>query len=138
MTRVPRRDLLKTGAVAGALAPNITVAATMPNHKPIPNSYSNASSRARLLLDFDWRFHLGHAADPAKDFGFGLNQRTFAKAGQDVAAAAVADFDVSDWSKIDLPHDWAVELPFVPSANLDPKLEEDPRAAHGFRPLGRQ
>jgi beta-galactosidase len=140
MTRVTRRDLLKSGAIAGALgtAPNVVVAATTQNRKAPPFSYPNASSRARLLLDFGWRFHLGHAEDPAKDFAFGLNQRTFAKAGRDVAAAAAVDFDDGDWSKIDLPHDWAVELPFAPSADFDSKLEEDPRAAHGFKPLGRE
>ena len=30
----------------------------------------NPALRERLLLDFDWRFHFGHANDPAKDFGF--------------------------------------------------------------------
>ncbi len=89
------------------------------------------------MLDFAWRFHLGHADDPAKDFGFGKDQETFAKAGEDVASAADLDFDDNAWTAVDLPHDWAVELRFVPSVALDPSVEEDPRAAHGFRPLGR-
>jgi len=29
------------------------------------------SRRERFLLDFGWRFHLGHACDPSRDFGFG-------------------------------------------------------------------
>ena len=35
-------------------------------------------------MDFGWRFALGHAADIARDFNFGLNQRTFAKQGVNV------------------------------------------------------
>jgi len=137
VARVTRRDLLKSGAVAGALG---TTSAALAAQEPAlePSRYSVAASREKLLLDFDWRFHLGHAEDPQQDFGFGLDQRTYAKAGQGVALAAAADFDDSGWTKINLPHDWAVELPFVPSTDLDPKLDEDPRAAHGFRPLGRE
>ncbi len=134
-----RRDVIKSGAVA-------TAGATMPAHavpvrrKPrahMPVASIEPKVRERLLLDFGWRFHLGHACDPAKDFGFGLEQNTFAKAGKGVALAADADFDDKDWQNVNLPHDWAVELPFVPSAN-PPAADEDPRAAHGFKPLGRE
>jgi beta-galactosidase len=87
-------------------------------------------------MDFDWRFALGHALDIGRDFGFGLNQRTFAKQGVNVAAAAALDFDDSAWRRVQLPHDWAVELPFTPSTGEIP--EWDPRADHGFKPLGRE
>jgi beta-galactosidase len=97
-----------------------------------------ASIRETLLLDFGWKFHLGHAAEPSADFGFGANQRTFAKAGYGIAACADADFKDDDWSAINLPHDWAVELPFVPSPKTYKPDEEDPRAAHGFKPVGRE
>lgn len=136
-----RRDAMKAGAA-------ITAAVTAPasakpaNHAAatgVADAKIEAAVRERLLLDFGWRFHLGHADDPAKDFGFGLNQHTFAKAGNGVALAAEPDFKDSDWQAINLPHDWAVDLPFVPSIDppTDPK-EDDPRAAHGFKPLGRE
>ena len=48
--------------------------------------------REKLLLDFGWKFHLGHASDPASDFDFGANQRTYAKAGQGVTSCAAPDF----------------------------------------------
>jgi beta-galactosidase len=38
-------------------------------------------------------------------------------------------FDSSGWSRIDLPHDWAVDLPFVNHAHL---------ASRGYKPLGRE
>ena len=83
-----------------------------------------------LLLDFGWRFALGNANDPDKDFGFGKLRRegTFAKAGH-VDGPAAPRFDDSAWRKVDLPHDWAVDLPFV----NDPILVE-----HGGKPLGRE
>jgi beta-galactosidase len=86
--------------------------------------------RERLLLDYGWRFALGNANDPEKDFGFGKLRRegTFAKSGL-VDGPAARRFDDSAWRKVDLPHDWAVELPFV----NDPILVE-----HGAKPLGRE
>ena len=86
--------------------------------------------RERLLLDYGWRFALGNANDPDKDFGFGKLRRegTFAKAGR-VDGPAAPKFDDSAWRKVDLPHDWAVELPFV----NEPTLVE-----HGAKPLGRE
>lgn len=81
-----------------------------------------------------WKFHLGHAADVEKDFGFGRDQRTFAKAGV-AADGAMAKFDDKNWAGVLVPHDWAVGLPFAP-----PKAapgNADARAAHGFKAIGR-
>jgi beta-galactosidase len=84
--------------------------------------------RERLLLDFGWRFHFGNANDPARDFGFGgARAGNFQKTGGFIAASSLA-FDDSDWREVDLPHDWAIELPF----ENDPAL-----ASKGFYPLGR-
>jgi beta-galactosidase len=129
-----RRGLLKSGIAVAAATANAEAGGTTAS---IANPPSVDMLRERLLLDFAWRFHLGHADDPARDFGFGKDQRTLAKAGDDVASAADLQFDDSAWTAIDLPHDWAVELPFVPSAALDPSVTEDPRAEHGFKALGR-
>ena len=87
------------------------------------------SLRERLLLDFGWRFHLGHASDPSRDFGFGAieEELTFAKSGG-MPKMTRLSFDDSGWQAIDVPHDWAVELPFknVPESS-----------DHGSKPLGR-
>ncbi|MDP1631688.1 MAG: beta-galactosidase GalA [Caulobacter sp.] len=141
MASPTRRDLITSAAtvaaVAAAGAPTVSKAAGKAG-VTVAALPDDLSPRQRLLLDFDWRFALGHAQDPARDFGFGLDQRTYAKAGTKVAAAADPDFDDSGWRRVQLPHDWAVDLPFVPSRDLDPKVEDDPRAAHGFKPLGRE
>jgi beta-galactosidase len=121
MSNWTRRDLLKAGA-AGPLMPPLGGAAAGPQAKePL-----SLKSRERLLLDFGWRFSLGHANDPARDFGFGRGS-AFAKSGQ-FCRPSRADFDDSKWRAIDLPHDWAVELPFVEDRQMN---------EHGAKPLGR-
>jgi len=89
----------------------------------------SGAGRERLLLDFGWRFHLGNANDPAKDFGYGSGMSgNFQKTGNFLPAAA-GPFDDSAWRPVDLPHDWAIELPFTNDQSLESK---------GFYPLGRK
>src|ERR1700744_2784646 len=85
-----------------------------------------ASPREKILMDFDWRFALGHATDVDKDFGFGETYFFNAKAGATDGPAAER-FDDRGWRSVDLPHDWAVELPF----------DEHSDGGHGFKPVGR-
>ncbi len=87
-----------------------------------------ASTRERKLLDFGWKFHLGNAADPAQDFGFGAGMG-LAKAGEAFGAAG-RRFDDSGWRDVNLPHDWVVELPFSQS-------DDGLHVAHGSKPVGR-
>ena len=129
-----RRDFLKTGLAASALAAKPGVARQFAlNNSQDPKGVdlhdAPTSPRERLLLDFGWRFHLGHACDPAKDFDFGAPSRggQFAKA-YDFLPAANPDFDDSPWRPIDLPHDWAVELPFESGLSF---------RADGAKPVGR-
>jgi len=86
--------------------------------------------KGRLLTNFDegWRFAFGHAADPARDFNFTVSN-IFAKTGKAEGSAIDPRFDDSQWRKLTLPHDWAVELPFVKSDNFDVM-------AHGYKPVG--
>jgi beta-galactosidase len=83
--------------------------------------------REHLLFDFGWKFQFGHGSDPARDLGFGNSQGDFAKTGE--FDFAKDKFDDSKWRTLDLPHDWAVELPFVRDESL---------RTHGFKPLGRR
>ena len=83
--------------------------------------------RERLLMDRGWRFALGHAADPAKDFEF-ARDRSLVKAGEARGAAGFA-FDDSHWRVVDLPHDWAIELPIV-------QKDDRENAEHGFYAIG--
>ncbi|MFC1738867.1 beta-galactosidase GalA [Planctomycetota bacterium] len=87
------------------------------------------SPRQRLSMDFGWRFNLGHTSDIKLDFGYG-GSRTFAKTGSSYNSdtALGINFDDSGWRKVDLPHDWAVELDFSPEADR----------SHGFKMVGRK
>ena len=123
-----RRDLLKTGIVAPAAA------AAMPplseeqqaSAASANETEQGAAHRERLSLDSGWRFHFGHANDSTRDFSFGRSG-TFSKTGNFIAPGR-SNYDDSDWKAVDLPHDWAVELPF----QNDPALQ-----SRGFYPMGR-
>ena len=97
----------------------------------------------RTRFDTGWRFAFGHLNDVEKDFGYGGDLRTYAKQGIDATPVAKADYDDSQWRPVTLPHDWAVELPFVhkePKTPLKPDDHGavwDPAANHGYKPLGR-
>src|ERR1017187_8055475 len=117
-----RRDLLKSTLAASAAAAgqsNAGAQSQPATARPADAqpAAAPAAARERLLLDFGWRFHLGHANDPAQDFGWGSGGGTFAKSGNTVPAAR-ANFDDSGWRKLDLPHDWAIELPFENNPSL--------------------
>ena len=140
MKTFSRRDLLKTGLLApaavaavhgmGPVGAAMEVAPEPAFDPPLRDADDRAmktAGRERLLLDPGWRFHFGHASDPARDFGFGGQTGNFQKTGNFMAAGTIA-FDDGDWRTLDLPHDWAVELPF----RNDPAL-----ASKGFYPLGR-
>ncbi len=77
---------------------------------------SEAAPRERLSLDAGWRFHLGN------EWGSG---QSLAKAGTGLGPAGEW-YSVASWRRVDLPHDWAIELPFDPKAD----------GSHGFKPVG--
>jgi len=83
--------------------------------------------REHLLFDFGWKFFQGHASDPLRDLGFGKGQGDFAKSGE--FHFSTEKFDDSKWRDLNLPHDWAVELPFV---------HDEEQNSHGYKPLGRR
>jgi beta-galactosidase len=87
-----------------------------------------ASAAERINFDADWKFALGHASDAKKDFGFSSGSfSAFGKAGTQAGPIGLGTSD-ADWRTVDLPHDWAVELPFVQSPNSDV-------LAHGYKPV---
>jgi beta-galactosidase len=122
MASLTRRDLIRAGAAASAaswMLPNPLFAVAAGDGAAI-------APRERLLMDFGWKFQFGHGTDPARDLGFGVKQDDFAKAGE--FKFATEKWDDSKWRSLNLPHDWAVELPFVHDDNLQ---------SHGYKPLGR-
>ncbi len=129
MTNLVRRDVLKTGGVTAlaAIVPAVPIGAA---------AAGLVSPREVVSLGTGWRFHLGHASDPAKDFGFGRSHDTYAKSGDVGTPVAEPTFDDATWDAVTLPHDWAVDLPFE---RFGPAGSEADRtgAFQGFKPVGR-
>jgi len=131
MTDISRRTLLKSALATYA-------AYSVPGNAAITSSPTVAQAGAENLtgtnqamrLDEGWRFHLGNGDLPGKDFDFGRMSRegTYAKNGR-LLPVAEASFNDTAWASVNLPHDWAVELPFVDG----PYLPD-----HGAKPLGRE
>ena len=80
------------------------------------HSFADEMSRERLLMDGGWKFHLGN------DWGTGeeLINLGISKGPADPG------FNDTSWTSVDLPHDWAVALPF------DQKAQD----RHGYKPIG--
>jgi beta-galactosidase len=74
------------------------------------------SPREHLSLDANWKFHLGDDWPKALRLD---------KAGSSGGPAS-EKFNDNSWRSINLPHDWAVELPFDQNADT----------SHGFKPVG--
>ncbi len=134
MPGISRRNLIRSGLAlsASAIASRSAfaraaarLAADAQAAAPVPASA--AGPREQLLFDFDWKFMFGNGVDPAKDLGFGNGQGDFAKTGE--FNFAKHGFDDSKWRTVNLPHDWAVELPFV---------WDQEQMSHGYKPLGRR
>ncbi len=128
-----RRDLLRSSLALSAAALG---AGSVSRAHALLASYPGAASaealaavapREHLLFDFGWKFFLGHGSDPRRDLGFGMGQGDFAKTGE--FKFATEKFDDSQWRTLNLPHDWAIELPFVRDEELQ---------SHGYKPLGRR
>ncbi|MBS1604342.1 MAG: DUF4982 domain-containing protein [Bacteroidetes bacterium] len=84
--------------------------------------------RQRLNFDGGWKFHLGNASDPHRDFNYSIGN-ILAKTGDAANTCIKADFDDRSWQSVQLPHDWAVGLPFQQVANADLDM-------HGYHAVG--
>ena len=63
---------------------------------PLPVVTGAAVPRERVSFNGDWRFHKLEASEPSADL-----------------APADPGFDDSHWRRLNLPHDWAIEGPFM-------------------------
>ena len=134
MPGISRRELLASGLAvsASSLVARSAwgrTAALLAGYPQVASAEALAAvaPRERLLFDFGWKFQFGHSTDPARDLGFGNSQGDFAKTGD--FDFAKAKFDDSKWRALNLPHDWAVELPFV---------HDEVQQSHGYKPVGRR
>jgi len=130
MTSLTRRDLLRSSVAVSAatlVSGSLQRAQALLAAYPPAETSSAVAPREHLLFDFGWKFFQGHASDPARDLGFGMGQGDFSKSGE--FWFSTQKFDDSKWRSLNLPHDWAVELPFV---------RDEEQNSHGYKPLGRR
>lgn len=135
MPSISRRELLSSGVAfsAASVLSRTGWARTMEAIGNSPEALPAVAPREHLLFDFGWKFTFGNLDDPLRDLGFGYGQSDFSKTG--AFDFAKAKFDDSKWRMLNLPHDWAVELPFEhdDSGGGDSSLR-----SHGYKPLGRR
>ncbi|HEX3364890.1 beta-galactosidase GalA [Phenylobacterium sp.] len=109
-------------AGAALTAPRIAGAAE-PAAAKASSALTASGPGERLSLDLGWRFHLGDVPMPVPHTGDQSYAST--KAGAAGGAAGLR-YDASAWRKLDLPHDFVVEGPFLETANV----------GQGYRPKG--
>ncbi len=99
-------------------------------HNPDSPEYGlRDSSPLTLSLDEDWTFATGDAASPMKDFTHGTEYFTYlckARSADHSRSPIMPGFDDSSWQRVNLPHDWAVDLPFSSEASH----------SHGYKCIG--
>ena len=76
----------------------------------------------------EWKFALGHAGDPEKDFGCGTEYFNYLTKANSIhnEGPYKPDFDDSEWQDVTVPHDWVTTLPYAPEASH----------SHGYKMVG--
>jgi len=86
------------------------------------------NAQEKTSLDEGWKFHFGNAANPEKDFDYG-SILLLHKSNVSETTVISPKFIDSTWNNINVPHDWAIGLPFVES-------KSHAMDSHGYKPLG--
>ena len=84
--------------------------------------------RETVRLDKGWKFALGHAADPKRDFGCGTEYFNYLTKANSIhnEGPYAQKFDDSAWQEVQIPHDWVTTLPYAPEASH----------SHGYKTVG--
>lgn len=87
-----------------------------------------SAQRNALDFDADWRFHFGNASRPSLDFGCGTEYFNYLTKAASIhnEGPYCNKFKDSLWTKVDLPHDFVVDLPFASDASH----------SHGYKMVG--
>ncbi|MDE1190985.1 MAG: beta-galactosidase GalA [Arachidicoccus sp.] len=86
-------------------------------------------TRQEQKIDDEWKFHLGNASNPSLDFNYGIDETAFSKSGAADGMPYGLKFNDKEWQTVQLPHDWAVSLPFD-------YLRDGDQDAHGYKAIG--
>jgi beta-galactosidase len=85
-------------------------------------------SQTKTSFDEGWLFHFGNSSSPEKDFNYGSTLLLHKSNVFDTTIVNPKYIDTT-WSKINIPHDWVVGLPFVESTTHE-------MDSHGYKPVG--
>ena len=117
MPGITRRNLLRSGLAlsASSVMPRASWArsAALLEGRPevtLPATPSAVAPRAQLLFDFGWKFTFGNGDDPTRIWVSATARATLPRPATSNSPRQVRRLQ---WRTLNLPHDWAVELPFV-------------------------
>ncbi len=84
--------------------------------------------REVIRLDEGWKFALGNAADPAKDFGCGTEYFNYLTKANSIhnEGPYSSKFDDKYWQEVRVPHDWVTTLLYAQPASH----------SHGYKTVG--
>ena len=84
------------------------------------------AQRQTILINQDWKFGYGHALSFEGNYMNGTKYFNYLTKTGYGDGPADENFDDRAWRTVNLPHDWAVELPFSPNGSH----------SHGYKALG--
>ena len=84
--------------------------------------------RETIRLDKGWKFAMGHASDPLKDFGCGTEYFNYLTKANSIhnEGPYSQKFNDSQWQEVQIPHDWVPILPYAKEASH----------SHGYKTVG--
>ncbi len=84
--------------------------------------------RETIRLDKGWKFAMGHASDPQKDFSCGTEYFNYLTKANSIhnEGPYSQKFDDSGWQEVQIPHDWVSTLPYAKEASH----------SHGYKTVG--
>ena len=91
--------------------------------------FCGAQESTVTLVNNGWKFAYGNAGSMEADFTHGTEYFTYIAKAQSAGhshSPIVTDFDDSGWMEVNLPHDWAVDLPYSGNASH----------SHGYKCIG--
>lgn len=94
----------------------------------IPGADQIDCMREKLRLDEGWKFSLGNASDPVKDFGCGTEYFNYLTKANSIhnEGPYSPKFNDSTWVSVRIPHDWVCSLPYAAEASH----------SHGYKTVG--
>ena len=86
------------------------------------------SVRETIRLYKGWKFAMGHASDPQKDFGCGTEYFNYLTKANSIhnEGPYAQKFNDSNWQEVQIPHDWVSALPYAKEASH----------SHGYKTVG--